>query len=173
MALWKTGAGGREPQRSAELEASAETEHSAPYRGREPPTRTEMPRDRDDGTESRLRLGPIEIRNAHRMTLKQVCKLLLVIVTVMSAFIGASIILFDNLLNTLAAHSNQLEHLDPKLVAMTIVGVFTFMGISVATKAILSMTQSRRSPGEEQSTKIKGELDQLRICQVWPGSPCS
>jgi len=173
MTLGKTGRRRRQPQGSAEAEASARTEISAPHRGREPPTRTEVPQGRDDEAESRLRLGPIEIRNAHRMTSKEVCKLLWVNLTLISAFAGAFIILFDNLLETLAAHSNQLAHLDPKLVVITIVGVFAFMGISVVTKAILNITQNRRSSDEEQSTKIKGELDELRIPQGWPGLPCS
>jgi hypothetical protein len=165
MTLWKTSGRGREPQSSAEEGAPPEAENSAAHRGREPPTQTEVLRGADDGTESRLRLGPIEIKNFHRMTFKQVCTLISVILTLVSVFIAASVILFDNLLDTLAAHSNQLAHLDPKLVTTAIVGVFTFMGISLATKAILNVTQSRRSPSEDQSTRIKGELDELWIYQ--------
>lgn len=148
MNLWKPGGRARE------------SDDSAPYRGREPPTPAKRARDKDGETRSHIRLGPIDIRDGHRMSFKQVCQFLLLILTLMSAFIVALIILFDNVLDTLAAHSRQLAQLNPKLVSTAIVGVFAFMGISVATRAILHWAKSRQSPDEEQPSGAWAELDE-------------
>lgn len=155
MTLWKPGGRAREPDHR-------DPEGSTPYYGREPPTPAERPRSKDDGTRTRIRLGPIDIRDGHRMSLKQICTFLVLISALTSAFAAGLIILFDNVLDTLAAHSSQLARLDPKLVSTTIVGVFAFMGISVTTRAVLHWARGRHSPREEQSTETKAELDELR-----------
>lgn len=155
MILWKPGGRAREPDHR-------DPEGSAPYHGREPPTPAERPRSKDDGTRTRIRLGPIDIRDGHRMSLKQICTFLMLISALTSAFVAGLIILFDNVLDTLAVHSSQLARLDPKLVSTTIVGVFAFMGVSVATRAVLHWARGRRPLGEEQSTESEAELDELR-----------
>jgi hypothetical protein len=153
MTLWRTKGRAQEPA------GSTEPKGSAPYRGREPPVPAESPRGKDDGTRSHIRLGPIDIRDGHRMSFRQVCTFLILVSIIMSAFVVALIILFDNVLDTLAAHSSQLSHLNPDLVSTTIVGVFGFMGVSLATRAVLRWAQTRRSPREEQTTETEAELD--------------
>ena len=171
MILWKPGGRAREPDHQV-------PESSAPYYGREPPTPAEKPRSKDDRTSTHIRLGPIDIRDGHRMSLKQIFTFLVLISALTSAFVAGLIILFDNVLDTLAAHSSQLARLDPKLVSATIVGVFAFMGVSVATRAVLHWARSRSSPGEKQSTETKAEFEELgateaRKRQGRPGPPCS
>jgi hypothetical protein len=97
------------------------------------------------------------------MSFKQVCTFLFLVSTLTSAFIIGLIILFDNVLDTLAAHSNQLARLNPDLVRTTIIGVFAFMGVSVAARVVMRWTQGRNSPRQEQTTEVETEFDELWI----------
>jgi hypothetical protein len=146
---------GRRPAATAEARALVS---SLPGR----PLPTEQARGKEDETGSRIRLGPIDIRNGHLMSFKQVCTFMVLILIMTSAFTAALVISFDGVLHMLTAHSSQLARLNPDLVSTTITGVFSFMGVSVATKAVLRWAQSRRSSREEQTADTEAEEADLR-----------
>jgi hypothetical protein len=93
------------------------------------------------------------------MSLKQAFTLLFLVTALTSAFAMTLIVLFDNLLDTLAAHAHELAQLSPQLVVTTVIGVFAFMGVSLLTKAVVRWARIRHSSEEEETTEASAELD--------------
>ena len=99
-------------------------------------------------TASRIRFLNLELTNPHQMTPAEIATFLVLYLALMAGAGVVVIVLFDHLLDALAAHASQLRQLNPSEVETTIYGVWGFIGIALAARTILRLTR-RNEPADE------------------------
>jgi|HubBroStandDraft_5_1064220.scaffolds.fasta_scaffold109164_1 hypothetical protein len=113
-------------------------------RGRHPPVGGDRPQESSNRTESRFRfLNLVEVTNPHLMPAREIGAVLLLFAATLGLYLllfaavaVVAIIMFDCLVSTLAAHSSQLQRLNPGDFRTTVLGVWGFTSLALAARTV-------------------------------------
>lgn len=150
---------GTSPGPKAQSDRAGAHRHSGhpPVDGRGP--------DSGNRTASRFRfLNLVEVTNPHLMASREIGTLLLLFagtlclyLLLIAAVAVVAIVMFHDLVSTLAAHSSQLRRLNPEEFRTTVLGVWGFTGLALAARTFNRWPRRRENaPGSTERDEDEG-----------------
>jgi hypothetical protein len=100
---------------------------------------------------SRIRFPSFEVTNPHLMSSKELARVVVVYLVCVSAGAVVVIVIFDQLVDVLAAHSKELKGLNLAEVRTTVLGVWVLTAIGWAARTISKWPRRGQPPGWDES----------------------